>query len=187
MAQLKSAPLNVFTSQVCYDHTSKSREAFTVITDAKARNMKVVELMNKYDGQVLAVVNIRTNEVRNWLITGWAGRVHITHLLFGDWRIAEPADIARHAEKNKSELERITKAEAKRLAVASGLVMKEMAGTAAAITRLNEMAKPETAPAAEPPQPTADVKAAVAASFAEAPKPAPKKRGRPAKVAEVTA
>ncbi len=176
MAQIKRAPLNVFTSQTCYDPNSKSRENYTAISDPKERNGKVVELMHKYNGQVVRVVNITTNEVRNWMIGGWAGRVHCTHLLFGDWRFATAEDIARHDEKNRIELERITKAEAKRLAKASGLVMRETAETAAAIMRLNEMTKKEEADA--PPEPSKEVKAAVAAAFAE-PVAAPKKRGRP--------
>lgn len=177
MAQLKSVPLNVFTSQVCYDHTSKSREAFTVITDAKARNMKVVELMNKYAGQVVPVVNITSGQVRNWQIAGWSGRVHCMHLLFGEWRFATAEDIAKQGAKDQAELERITKAEARRLAVASGLVMTEMAGTAAAITRLNEMTAKEP-----PPEPSTEVKAAVAAAFVESVAAPKKKAGRPKKL-----
>ena len=186
MPQRKSVPLNVYTSQMCFDPNIKDRNSgFTIMANPKDRQAKVVEMMNKYAGQVLHVVNLQSGQVRNWLIEGRAGRVHITHLLFGDWRFATAEDIARQDAKNKAELERVTKAEAKRLAVASGLVMKEMAGTATAIMQLNKM---NEKPA--PPEPTAEQKAVVAAEFSEIdagiqlkkvePK-APKKMGRPAK------
>ena len=139
MQQMKSVPLNVYTSQTCYDPEDKDRNHFTAMSDPKARQAKVVAYMNKYDGQLLNVVNIRTNEVRKWLIEGRSGRVHITHLLFGEWRFATPEDIARQKEKDRVETERIAQAEAKRLAKASGLVMKEMAAAATAIMQLNKM------------------------------------------------
>lgn len=177
MPQLKSIPINVFTSQICYDPHDKNRNNSTAISDPRERNLRILELMNKYSNQVVQVVNIRTNEVRNWLIVGWAGRVHISHLLFGDWRFAAPEDIARHNLESKQKAEVIAKAEAKRKAVASGLMFREMTEAAGAIQKFNEAAK-----VVEPPEPSKTVQEAVAAVFSGAAEPPKKKRGRKPKV-----
>lgn len=144
--------INVHASMRAYNHTEKDWSKFHECQSQAERNQRVVALWKEMQGKQIHVVHMESGEVRLWEIpaTGhqmYSGRVMCEHLIFGMWRIARPEDIARQDAKDKLEYERTAKAEAQRLARASGLVMTEMAGAAAAITRMNEAAERETAKA----------------------------------------
>ena len=141
--------VNPHSSMTAYEITEKDLNKRHVFKNRKDKNELVVATWKKYAGQLLHAVNLQTGVVRIMevpppgTIKARMGRVNIIHLLFGDWRMATPEDIARQDAINKAKARQMAEKDARRMATASGLVMTEMASAASAITAFNNMANRE--------------------------------------------
>ena len=137
-------PTNVYGSMAVYDPNVKGPQQTRNLPNAAAKRDAIGELVTKYLGQQVAIINIRNNDlmtVEFENVPDWRyalrGRVWATHLLFGDWRIATEEDKKQYALKAAAEKQRIAKMEAERLASAAGQMFKDMASAAKTINEMN--------------------------------------------------
>jgi len=140
-------PTNVYGSMTAYDPNSTDKNKQQTMGSREEKNLKILDLVTKYLGQQVKVVNMRSGEVfavefedvrdARYAIRG---RVWATHLIFGELRIATPEDIARSEAKMLAEKSRIAKMEGERLATAASHMFKEMSETARTINESNAAA-----------------------------------------------
>ena len=126
-----------------YDPLGNDLNKYTDLKSRKAKNNLVVKMWQEYGGKIIKAVHLQTGEVREFEIPpqgsvkGRMGRVNIIYLLFGDWRIATPEQVAKQEKLNRDKAMAIAEKEAARLGGASGLIFREMATAAKVITDLN--------------------------------------------------
>ena len=141
-------PTNVYGSMAVYDPNVKGPQQTRNLPNAAAKRDAIGELVTKYLGQQVAIINIRNNDlmtVEFENVPDWKyalrGRVWATHLLFGDWRIATEEDKKQYAQKSAAEKQRLAKMEAERLSSAAGLMFKDMAEAAKTISDMSKKPK----------------------------------------------
>ena len=140
-------PPNVYGSMTAYDPATKDRNQQQTMGSREEKNRKILELTQKYIGQQIKVVNMRSGEVFSVEFEdvqdaryAIRGRVWATHLIFGELRLATAEDIKNSEAKMLAEKSRLAKMEGERLATAASHMFKEMSETARTINDANTAA-----------------------------------------------
>ena len=160
----------------------------TTLSTRQERTDKLVEFYNAHVGQLLYLKHAKHHNIKPVVITptgphGRAGWVWCEHILFGMWRLASPEDVAQFKADLDAKSKTAATVDARRMAQASGLVLKDMAETARTIAEFNKTQPPPAAQNDEPPVraiphdgPRCEDVAEAAAAAAPVETPAPKVR-----------
>lgn len=140
------ALINPHTSMMFHDPESKDLNNYKMLGSRNEKLALVKEYCQKWLGKQLHVVNIQSGEVRLWEMrrNPFGGisrhaRTNVVHLLFGNWRLATPEDIARQNAKDKVIADQIARVEANKAATKAGIMFSELTKAAAAIKSFEEL------------------------------------------------
>lgn len=188
-------------SLVMYDPNSCDLNVQTSLNTRQERTDKLLAFYAEHVGQLLYLKHAKHGNIKPVVITptgpqGRAGWVWCEHILFGFWRLASAEDVAAFKADIAAKARLAATQDARRMAQASGLVLKDMAETAktiadfskqqpppAPVTPLVSPVLPQHGPNNEGPR-CEDVAAPVPETPVETPPappvdaPAPKPRGR---------
>jgi len=144
-------PANQDGSYTMYNPHSCDFNDVQILPSREARTAALQAFYNEHVGKQIYVKHAKSGEVRLWEITPIsaftrAGWVWCEHILFGMWRLATPEDIAKFQAQLAAKTEQAATTEARRMAQASGLVLKDMAQTAATIAEFNKLQAPQPLP-----------------------------------------
>lgn len=151
-------------SLTMYDPNSCDLNNQNTLVSREERTAKLSEFYNTHVGKMLYLKHAKSGAIRPAVITPTgpftrAGWVWCEHILFGMWRLASPEDVAKFKSDLEAKHRTAATAEAHRMADASGMVLKEMAQTAATIAAFSKiqpapapMVTPDPAPEPSPPE-----------------------------------
>ena len=157
MIKFQPVPVNVFESMVAYDPASKDKNSGRMMRSEQEKRKLVLDTFEQYRGKQIAMVNVSGGETRVIEVEGIFGRIMIQHMLFGNWRIATPEDIAKSEKIELDRAEREAKREAVRQAGQAGRFFSETLDAAQKIVRFND-AQEKSEKAEKPEKPESSVK-----------------------------
>jgi len=145
--------INPHASLVFHDPTSRDLNQYRNV-DRREKHRLIDEYLAKWAGTLMHVVNTESGEVYVWDLgrDPWGkptrrARVSVVHLLFGNYRVATPEDIARQDKKDAIKAEAAARIEANRSAGKANIMFTELARAADAISTFQRMKEKEAASA----------------------------------------
>ena len=146
--------INPHASRVFHDPNSRDLNQYRNV-DRREKHRLIDEYLAKWAGSLMHVVNTESGEVYVWDLgrDPWGkptrrARVSVVHLLFGNYRVATPEDIARQDKKDAIQAEAAARIEANRSAGKANIMFTELAKAADAINKFKEL-KDKKEPAEE--------------------------------------
>lgn len=131
--------INPHASMIYHDPQSKDMNNYQIVTSQEKAKL-ILNFARENLGKQLYVVNVSSGEVRLWEMkpNAWNkptrhARVNAVHLLFGDWRLASPEDIAKQSAKDKVIADQIARLEANKTAKKAGIMFSELTNASKAI------------------------------------------------------